>query len=220
MALFVPPLLGATVVFEHSANPAEIIRTIKRERATALIAVPRMLDGLARGNRARIRSARQDNGLRRTSPNRPNGQKFLRRAWRFRRIHRRFGWKFWAFISGGAALSARDRRIFQARRLRGCARLRHDRNRFPHQPESSFSRHAGLDRQILPGREFRLAEDGEILVRGENVSSRLLGKAGGVQQGVATKAWLRTGDIGELDAEGNLRFQAAARKTSSSRRPA
>ena len=44
MALFVPPLLGAAVVFESSSNPAEIIRTIKQERATALIAGPRMLD--------------------------------------------------------------------------------------------------------------------------------------------------------------------------------
>src|SRR6266404_1338421 len=44
MALFVPPLLVATVVFENSANPSEILRTIKRECATVLIAVPRMLD--------------------------------------------------------------------------------------------------------------------------------------------------------------------------------
>src|SRR5260370_28989322 len=43
MALFVPPLLGAAAAFEPSANPSEIIRTIKQERATALIAVPRML---------------------------------------------------------------------------------------------------------------------------------------------------------------------------------
>src|SRR5882724_1052325 len=49
MTLLVPPLLGATVVFEPSANPAEIIRTVKRERATALIAVPRMLDALRAG---------------------------------------------------------------------------------------------------------------------------------------------------------------------------
>src|SRR5258708_28816368 len=40
MALFVPPLLGAAVVFEPSSNPGEIMHTIKQERATALIAVP------------------------------------------------------------------------------------------------------------------------------------------------------------------------------------
>src|SRR5262249_32207652 len=41
MTLFVPPLLRATVVFEPSNNPSDIIRTAKRERATAIIAVPR-----------------------------------------------------------------------------------------------------------------------------------------------------------------------------------
>src|SRR5215475_5276589 len=46
MTLFVPPLLGATVVLETSLNPVDILRTIKRERATVLIAVPRMLDAL------------------------------------------------------------------------------------------------------------------------------------------------------------------------------
>ncbi len=59
--------------------------------------------------------------------------------------------------------------------------------------------------KILPGREFSIAEDGEILVRGENVSS------GYWEQGALRPAeqqdWLRTGDLGELDAEGNLRFR-------------
>src|SRR5712692_5150623 len=59
--------------------------------------------------------------------------------------------------------------------------------------------------KILPGREFSIAEDGEILVRGENVSS------GYWEQGTLRPAqqggWLGTGDLGELDAEGNLRFR-------------
>src|SRR4029077_8404478 len=37
MALFVPPLLGATVVFEPSPGATEVMRTVKRERATALV---------------------------------------------------------------------------------------------------------------------------------------------------------------------------------------
>src|SRR6202030_2375036 len=49
MALFVPPLLGVTVVFEAFPNAAEVIRTVKRERATALITVPHLLDLLRNG---------------------------------------------------------------------------------------------------------------------------------------------------------------------------
>src|ERR1700730_16491426 len=104
MTLFVPPLLGATVIFEPSANPAEIIRTAKRERATALIAVPRMLDALRAGIDGEMEVRGRAPWFQRTFES-AKGRKFLRRAWMFRRIHRRFGWKFWAFISGGAALS-------------------------------------------------------------------------------------------------------------------
>src|SRR5207245_51547 len=56
-----------------------------------------------------------------------------------------------------------------------------------------------------PGREFRLAEDGEILVRGENVAAGYW-QAGALQPS-SQEGWLRTGDVGELDTEGNLRFR-------------
>ena len=59
--------------------------------------------------------------------------------------------------------------------------------------------------KILPGREFRLAEDGEILVRGENVAAGYW--KSGVLQPASQEGWLHTGDLGEVDAEGNLRFR-------------
>jgi len=34
------------------------------------------------------------------------GEHFLRRWWRFRAMRRKFGWRFWAIVSGGAALPA------------------------------------------------------------------------------------------------------------------
>ncbi|HYA63827.1 MAG TPA: 1-acyl-sn-glycerol-3-phosphate acyltransferase, partial [Candidatus Sulfotelmatobacter sp.] len=61
--------------------------------------------------------------------------------------------------------------------------------------------------KVLPGREFRLAEDGEILVRGENVASGYWEKGALRDTRQENEGWLRTGDLGELDAEGNLRFR-------------
>src|SRR6267378_690925 len=103
MTLFVPPLLGATVVLESSANPSEIVRTIKRERATVLIAVPRMLDVLRSSLTRDLESQGKGEWFARSFAA-AGGEKFLRRVWRLRRVHHRLGWKFWAFISGGAAL--------------------------------------------------------------------------------------------------------------------
>src|SRR5215467_11820768 len=59
--------------------------------------------------------------------------------------------------------------------------------------------------KILPGREFKLAEDGEILVRGANVAAGYW--KSGVLQPSGERGWLHTGDLGEMDAQGNLRFR-------------
>ena len=65
----------------------------------------------------------------------------------------------------------------------------------------------------IAGVEIRIADDGEILVRGENVTSGYYvpgGSSGGAAQapreeGVFdAEGWLHTGDIGERDAEGRL----------------
>ena len=236
MALFVPPLLGATVVFEPSANPSEIVRTIQRERGTALIAVPRMLDGLRAGLLREFASSGKSAWFQREFAT-AGGEKFLRRAWRFRSLHRRFGWRFWAFLSGGAALSSETELFFKRfgyavvqgygmTETASLVSLNHP-----------FRAAQGTIGKVLPGREFKLADDGEILVRGENVASgyweagalRPAGRSSGKrtagqepdvvgtapvsgEQGhrssaAAENGWLRTGDLGEMDAEGNLRFR-------------
>jgi long-chain acyl-CoA synthetase len=206
MALFVPPLLGATVVFERSANPAEIIRTVKRERATALIAVPRMLDALHAGMQREFEARGQKGWLQRNFEA-ANGKKFLRRAWRFRRIHRRFGWKFWAFISGGAALSQATEEFFKRVGYAVVQGYGMTETASLISLNHPFRATEGSIGKVLPGREFKLAEDGEILVRGENVASGYW-EGGSLRQGVRDREnWLRTGDIGEVDAEGNLRFK-------------
>ncbi|MBX9397292.1 AMP-dependent synthetase/ligase [Streptomyces sp. TRM72054] len=62
---------------------------------------------------------------------------------------------------------------------------------------------SGTVGQALPGREIRLADDGEILVRGPSVFQ------GYINDEAATRAalwggWLATGDLGRLDSEGYL----------------
>ena len=204
MALFVPPLLGAAVVFEPSTNPTGIIRTVKRERATALIAVPRMLDLLKSGLERDLEARGQSSWLRRTLE-RANGRKLLRRAWMFQRIHRRFGWKFWAFISGGAALPNDTESFFKRMGYAVVQGYGMTETASLISLNHPFRATEGSVGKILPGREFKLAEDGEILVRGENVAAGYW--KSGVLQPSGEEGWLHTGDLGEVDAEGNLRFR-------------
>jgi long-chain acyl-CoA synthetase len=204
MAVFVPPLLGAGVVFESSASSSEITRSIKRERATALVAVPRMIEALRSGIERELAARGRSEWFARASKA-AEEKKFLHRAWLFRSIHRRFGWKFWAFISGGAALAARDEEFFRRIGYAVVQGYGMTETASLISLNHPFRAAAGSIGKILPGREFRLAEDGEILVRGENVSAGYW-EAGALRH-AETQGWLHTGDIGELDSEGNLHFR-------------
>jgi long-chain acyl-CoA synthetase len=59
--------------------------------------------------------------------------------------------------------------------------------------------------------EVKLDEKGEILVRGENVAAGYWGAGGLKKEGEIEGGWLRTGDLGERDTEGNLYFKGRSK---------
>src|ERR1700694_2403184 len=56
------------------------------------------------------------------------------------------------------------------------------------------------------GEEVRLAEDGELLVRGGNVMRGYYKDAVQTAEALNDEGWLRTGDIASIDADGNIRI--------------
>jgi long-chain acyl-CoA synthetase len=57
-----------------------------------------------------------------------------------------------------------------------------------------------------PGVEIKLAEDGEVLVRGESIMLGYRNMPDKTAETIDSDGWLSTGDIGELDAEGYLKI--------------
>jgi long-chain acyl-CoA synthetase len=57
----------------------------------------------------------------------------------------------------------------------------------------------------LPGVTIKIAEDGEILIKGHNVFTRYWGNEAATGDMLDDAGWLHTGDIGSLDNEGFLR---------------
>ena len=150
LGIFIPPLLAGTVVLIDTLKPSELINVIRRERVSVLVAVPRFMESLQREIQ---REMERDGRSGKFNEDFARGEKehFLRRWWRFRGIHSRFGWKFWAFISGGAALPEQVEGFLEAPGLRGDSRLRHDGDHFTHQPESSLPVGPRLDRKSFSG---------------------------------------------------------------------
>lgn len=205
LGIFLPQIMGGTVIFHDSLKPSDVIGTIRRERVSVLVAVPRLMQSL----KEKIKRDYEDDGTLEKFERRfrkAEGKHILRRAWIFRDIHWQFGWKFWAFISGGAALD-RDTEEFWGRLgyavIQGYGLTETTSIVSVNHP---FRLGQGSIGKVLAGREVKLAEDGEILVRGGGVAAGYWsGK--GIEPVVGEEGWYRTGDIGTLDAQGNLYFK-------------
>ncbi len=194
MATFVPPMLAGTVVFIHGYNPNEIVRQIRQRRISVLVSVPKILDVL----REHVLRQAPEAAI---PP--PQKEHFTRRWWRYRRVHRAFGLKFWSFVVGAAPLDPALEEfwgrlgfvVVQGYGLTETApivSLNHP-----------FSTSRGSVGKAIAGVEVRVAEDGEILVRGDNVTSGYF-NADAATREAFEDGWFHTGDIGEVDANGRL----------------
>lgn len=205
LGIFIPPLLGATLVFENTLNPTEIIATIHRERVSVLVAVPRLIDSL----KQKVDRDLEDSGVGTSFAAdyaRAVNQHFLRRWLTFRRIRRQFGWKFLAIISGGAALDRETEEFWHRLGYAVVQGYGLTETTSLISLNHPFHTSRGSIGKVLPGRELRLADDGEILVRGSGVAS---GYWNGSELApvAGDEGWYRTGDLGALDEQGNLFFK-------------
>jgi long-chain acyl-CoA synthetase len=59
---------------------------------------------------------------------------------------------------------------------------------------------------VVPGVAMKLAEDGEVLFRGDNVMAGYYKDAAATAAAIDEEGWLRSGDIGEIDEDGFLKI--------------
>lgn len=194
MATFTPPMLAGVVVFIQGFNPQEIVRQIRTRRISVLVCVPKILDVL----RAYVLNAVPE-AAELPKP----GTKWWQRWWQYRRVHNLFGWKFWSLVVGAAPLDP-DLEEFWTRMgfvvIQGYGLTETAPIVSLNHP---FHTRKGTVGKPIAGVEVKIADDGEILVRGDNVTSGYLNPDAESARSFEN-GWFRTGDIGSVDEGGRL----------------
>ncbi|HUX43735.1 MAG TPA: AMP-binding protein [Terracidiphilus sp.] len=196
MGLWVPAIFAAEVHFESRLVAARMAETIRRERISVLAAVPRVmallktnLEATRPGLTERLEAAK--------------GIKAWRRWWRFREVHRDFGLKFWALISGGGALAGPLEQFWNGLGfvvVQGYGMTETTALITLNHP---FHVARGTVGKPLPWREVKIDADGEVLVKGPMISGATW--TGGELR-KREDEWLATGDLAEQLATGELKF--------------
>lgn len=198
MGIFFPVLLEGSAAFMTGLHPAAIRQTVRRERISVVACVPRMLDSL----RAEIE---RHHPLSRATPTRAGG--LLRCWWRHRNLHWAFGLRFSTLVVGGAVLDP-DTEAFWSRLgllvIQGYGLTETSPVVSVNHP---FRRRPGTLGEVIGGQEIRIADDGEILVRGASVVREYLVTGTHRSRAVDADGWFHTGDIGECDAAGRLIYR-------------
>jgi long-chain acyl-CoA synthetase len=124
----------------------------------------------------------------------------------YSKVKARLGGNLRAAVSGAAPIAVELLEFFHAMDVlilegygltessSGCSVNREDRLRF------------GTVGPTLPGVDVRIADDGEILIRGDNVFAGYYKDEAATRQAIDDEGWLHTGDVGELDDDGFLRI--------------
>ncbi len=215
---FFPISIGAEIYYAEGAE--HLLRNLPEARPTLMTAVPRLYEamhqrirlGVAKegGIKAKLFELAERLGRKRFQD--PASLTLLERL-QDRLVERlvrdkvraRFGGRLLAMVSGGAALNPEIGLFFTAlglRVLQGYGQTEAApivSANPPHRPK--------MDTVGPPFTEveLRIADDGEILVRGELVMNGYWNDPDGTARALRD-GWLHTGDVGEIDADGYLKI--------------
>ena len=201
--LIAPFLVGASIVYPVSRQPAVLIRTFREFRVTMLLIVPAGLKLLDSSIQRKVDASGKRATFERLHRIAPHLPRFLKRLI-FRPVISQFGGRFRTLAVGAAALEEdlADRWTdmgFDVLQGYGATEL---------SPAVAFTRPSrnriGTVGEAVPGVEIRIADDGEIHVRGPSVFAGYWEDPDATRAAIDDEGFYHTGDIGQLDADGFL----------------
>ncbi|MBL0225356.1 MAG: AMP-binding protein [Geobacteraceae bacterium] len=199
---FTPLYRGASIVYLRTLKPSAIMEALGGEDIYVIMSVPRLMQLLKTTIERELDEKHLSGlfrGLGRLSAGLPGGMRRLL----FYPVQRTFGSNFTVFVSGGAPL---DPDVFRFWNSMGFTLL----EGYGLTETSPVLCVNTMERQVagsvgppLPGIEIRI-EEKEVQVRGDNVFPGYYENEQASREAFTGDGWFRTGDLGEIDADGWL----------------
>ena len=194
--------VGADILYVRSRNPRVIFDAIRDHRVTSMILVPQVLDLFWSAIEREVdRSGRRRafDRLRRIARNLPMPVRRLL----FRSVHRQLGGSLRLFVSAGAFLPPSLQEAWEDLGITVLQGYGSTENGFG--TCNTLQDHGlGTVGRAIPPVELRIADDGEVLLRGPTLFKGYWQDPAATARAIDDDGWYHSGDIGHLDRAGRL----------------
>ena len=193
---------GASITYPASRQPTVLFRTMKERRVTMLFLVPQALDLFMKGIEREVKRQGKER-VWNLSLKAARYLPFRLRRVLFRRVHQKFGGSLSLIFAGGAALDPElgaKWELLGLHVMQGYGTTEASPVITLHPVERPRYDSPG---RALPGVEVKISDEGEVLVRGANVTPGYW-EAPEQTEASFEDGWYRTGDQGSLSEDGFL----------------
>ena len=196
--LILPMYMGVPIVLLTEISSASLLKTLQENRVTVILGVPRVWEMLDKAIMIKINESSLAKFMFKMAE---KINSMAIRKMLFSKVHKQFGGHIRLMVSGGAKI---DKNILEDFRTMGfCAIQGYGMTETApiiafNVPGRERSDSAG---EVIPNVEVKIADDGEILVKGKNVMKGYYNNEKATEEAFDKDDWFHTGDLGRMDGK-------------------
>ena len=196
--LILPIYMGVPIVLLTEISSSSLLKTLQENRVTVILGVPRVWEMLDKAIMIKINESSLAKFMFKMAE---KINSMAIRKMLFSKVHKQFGGHIRLMVSGGAKI---DKNILEDFRTMGfCAIQGYGMTETApiiafNVPGRERSDSAG---EVIPNVEVKIADDGEILVKGKNVMKGYYNNEKATEEAFDKDGWFHTGDLGRMDGK-------------------
>ena len=196
--LILPMYLGVPVILLTEISSASLLKTLQENRVTVILGVPRVWEMLDKAIMTKINQSALARFMFKVAS---KIDSMSVRKMLFSKVHKQFGGHIRLMVSGGAKI---DKNILEDFRTMGFRAIQ-GYGMTETAPIIAFNV-PGRERsdsvgEVIPNVEVKIADDGEVLVKGKNVMKGYYKNEAATKEAFDAEGWFHTGDLGKMDGK-------------------